>query len=242
MKRIIYILSLLFLLISVSFAQSVLDYQTGTGLEIQTGADVCADQININGAYSGGGTICGGSAYILNIIGFIQGFYDPATNFMVPDTITVYLRNVFPPFAIVDSAKEVLNLSGAGTFIFPNAVNGVYYYIVLKHRNSIETWSAGGHFFTSGFFSYDFSTANTQAYGNNMIAVDDSPVRYAIFSGDANQDGFVNLNDIIKVYNDGTNFVSGYVVSDMNGDNVVNLTDLLVTYNNSSGFVSVKRP
>ncbi len=242
MKRIIYLLTLLFLFISVSFAQSVLDYQTGTGLEIQTGADVCADQININGTYSGGGTICGGSAYILNITAFIQGFYDPATNFMVPDTITVYLRNAAPPYDIVDSAKEVLNLSGAGTFIFSNAVNGVNYYIVLKHRNSIETWSAGGHVFTSGFFSYDFSTANTQAYGSNETMVDAAPVRFAIYSGDANQDGFVNLADLIKVYNDGTNFVTGYVVSDMNGDNAVNLTDLLITYNNSSGFVSVKRP
>ncbi len=39
---------------------STLTYDAGTSIEIQTGADVCATTININGSFSGGGTICTG--------------------------------------------------------------------------------------------------------------------------------------------------------------------------------------
>ena len=40
---------------------SVLDYNSGTLIDIGTGADVCANDILINGTYSGTGTICTGA-------------------------------------------------------------------------------------------------------------------------------------------------------------------------------------
>ncbi len=40
---------------------SDLTYDAGTSVAVQTGADVCADAIIINGVYSGGGTICLGA-------------------------------------------------------------------------------------------------------------------------------------------------------------------------------------
>ncbi|MEO8666308.1 MAG: hypothetical protein ABI462_12515 [Ignavibacteria bacterium] len=242
MKTIICLAILLSINISISFSQSTIDYGSGTGLIIQPGADVCADKININGTYTGGGTMCGSSAYIMNITAFIQGFYDSTLNVMVSDTARAYLRNSAFPYAIVDSSKSKLDPSGSATFNFPNAVNGTSYYLVIKQRNSIETWSSSGNSFSSNFLAYNFSTAATKAYGNNLKLVDTSPVRYAIFSGDPNQDGLVNLADLIKVFNDGTIFLTGYVPSDINGNNVVNLADLVITQNNSSAFVMKKRP
>ncbi|MEO8664415.1 MAG: SBBP repeat-containing protein [Ignavibacteria bacterium] len=176
------------------------------------------------------------------ITGFVQGFYNAASNNMISDTARVYIRNTVSPFAIIDSAKSKLNSLGTGLFSFPNAVNGTNYYIVLRHRNSIETWSSSGNSFTSDSLTYNFSTANSQSYGNNMKQVDSSPVRFGIYSGDADQNGFINLADIIKVSNDASNFIGGYAVTDMNGDSSVNLTDILITYNNAAAFVSVKRP
>lgn len=41
--------------------QSNITYDNGSIIEIQTGADVCADVITINGTYSGGGSICTGA-------------------------------------------------------------------------------------------------------------------------------------------------------------------------------------
>ena len=242
MKAIICITILFLINIPVSFSQSSIDYGTATGLIIQSGADVCADKININGTYTGGGTMCGSSAYIMNITAFIEGFYDSTLNVMVSDTARAYLRNSTFPYAIVDSSKSKLDASGSATFNFPNAVNGTSYYLVIKQRNSIETWSNSGNSFSSNFLAYNFSNAITKAYGNNLKLIDSSPTRYGIFSGDPNQDGFVNLADLIKVFNDGTIFLTGYVPSDINGNNVVNLIDLLITQNNSSGFVTVVKP
>ena len=85
-----------------------MDYQAGTGLTVQPGADVSADIININGTYSGGGTINGGPVYVLNLTAFIEGFYNSSSNTMVSDTIIIYLRKAVSPFAIIDSARSVL--------------------------------------------------------------------------------------------------------------------------------------
>ena len=70
-----------------------------------------------------------------------------------------------------------------------------------------------------------------------MKQVDNSPVRYAIFSGDVNQNGIVDLSDLLLCFNDAGAFVSGYTGSDLNGDNLVDLADITIVYNNSAGFI-----
>lgn len=57
-KIIITFLTLLFA--SPLYSQSSIIYETGTNLLVETGADVCADTIYINGTWSGGGTLCDG--------------------------------------------------------------------------------------------------------------------------------------------------------------------------------------
>jgi hypothetical protein len=178
----------------------------------------------------------------LNLTMFIQGFYDAGSDVMVSDTVKVYLRNAASPYAVADSAKAPVNSSGLRTFIFPNEFNGIEYYIVLKHRNSIETWSKTPQAFSGNSLTYNFATANTQAYGDNMIQVDASPVRFGIYSGDVNQDGTVDATDVSMIDNDAFYFISGYVVTDLTGDNFVDGTDFAIADNNAASFVSVIRP
>ena len=90
--------------------------------------------------------------------------------------------------------------------------------------------------------SYDFSTDANKAYGNNLSLVDNSPVRFAMFSGDVNQDGTVDASDLSLIDNDAVNFVTGYVSTDLNGDNFVDATDFSLADNNALNFVSVIRP
>lgn len=47
---------------------------------------------------------------------------------------------------------------------------------------------------------------------------------------------------ILKIYDDGISFVSGYVATDLNADNFTDLSDLIIAYNNSSNFVMIVRP
>jgi hypothetical protein len=196
---------------------------------------------NFNVWGSGG---CSGSVVTsknLQLNLFIEGRYNETSNDMIGDTVKILLRNNFAPYLIIDSAKGFVNSSGIGSFNFPNALNGTNYYIVIKHRNSIETWSKSpGQSFTGDVLNFDF-TFFTQAYGGNMILVD-LPSRYGIYSGDVDQNDFVNLSDVLQTYNDANNFITGYVVTDVTGNNQVDLSDIVIVYNNSNNFVTVSRP
>jgi len=178
----------------------------------------------------------------LYLTAFIEGFYNNVTNKMIRDTIRVYLRNSTVPYAIVDSAKTVLDTNGNGILNFFNATNSILYYIVVKHRNSIETWSSGGNSFLSNNLTYNFTTAANKAYGNNQKQIDSSPIQFGIYSGDVNQDGVVDGSDGAFIDNDAANFLSGYLVTDLNGDNFIDGSDALIADNNAANFVSVIRP
>jgi len=158
----------------------------------------------------------------------------------IQDTITVLLRSASAPYNVVDSVRAYLSALGTASINFTNALDSVNYYIVVKHRNSIETWSkSGGEVFTAGVLNYDFTTAATQAFGNNMVNVGGE---WSFYSGDVNQDGIVDGGDAAMIDNDAFNFVTGYVATDLNCDDVVDGTDAAFADNNAFNFVQVARP
>lgn len=179
---------------------------------------------------------------VLNLTAIIQGFYNPSSDLMIPDTMRVYIRNSFPPYAIIDSSKALLDANGNGQFNFVNAIDGIPYYLDLNHRNSIQTFSNGGIFFNSGLASFDFTSSQFQAFGSNMIQVDAVPVRFAIYGGDVNKDGLVDISDLIQIDNDAYNLVTGYVPTDVTGDNFVDITDAALADNNAQNFVGAIVP
>ena len=158
----------------------------------------------------------------------------------VQDTIDVLIRSASAPYDLVDSTSGYINSNGEVSLNFVKPVDAVNYYIVVKHRNSIETWSkSGGEVFTGGALTYDFTTAASQAYGNNEVLVGSD---YAIYTGDVGQDGTVDLSDLVDILNNANAFTTGYVVTDLNCNMIVDLTDLIFAYNNSSQFVSAQMP
>lgn len=174
------------------------------------------------------------NAKILDLTALIEGFYNAGSNSMIRDTVTVYLRNTTTPFQKVDSAKAYLNTSGQASFSFNNASNGVNYYLHVKHRNGLETWSKTPQMFSSNSMTYNFTTNVEKAFGNNMIQ---KGSKFCIFSGDVTQDGTVDVIDIGITDNDAFNFVSGYVRTDVNGDGVTDALDVSLIDNNAFNFV-----
>lgn len=155
------------------------------------------------------------------------------------DTITVELRSSVAPFNVIETKK---GLGGTGTlrdFEFLNAVNDVDYYLAVKHRNSIQTWSSFPLSFLNDEMIYNFTSSETQAFGSNMVNKNGI---WNFFSGDVNQEGSVNLADGTIIKNSATSFQTGYKTSDLNYDNVVNLADINIWYNNSAEFVKEYRP
>lgn len=183
-------------------------------------------------------------AKTVNIKLIPQGFYDTASDRLnMRDTLKLYLRNTSAPYNIIDSAKTVFDSTAFNAAFHFSGLSDGEYYFDIRHRNSIETWSSVPVFLAMNDLNdYNFTTAASTAFGNNLINADTSPIRFASYSGDVNQDGYINLTDVLKVYNDGSSFVTGYSNSDVTGNNIVDLTDLIMTYNNSVNFVSVIRP
>lgn len=169
-----------------------------------------------------------------------EGFLNTSTNKLNSiDTFNVYLRNRAAPYALVDSAKGVIDIdSFTIQSSFLNAPTGLYF-IVLKHRNTIETWSNsfGVVFVRGNDNSYDFTTSKFQAYANNLVL---KGGRYCLYSGDVGQDGFIDASDLSQVENAVGAGSSGYINTDINGDNYSDAEDISIVENNLSK--SLKSP
>lgn len=180
---------------------------------------------------------------VLNLTSLIQGFYDPATNLMVRDTMRVYVRNATAPYAVIDSGKVFLTNTGTGSITFTKTFNSVNYYLEFKHRNSIATWSKSpGQSFISYALTYDLSSAAAQAFGSNQKQVETSPVKFAVYGGDSDKDGSIDASDVSNTENDASINLSGYVQTDYTGDNYVDGSDLSIVENNASASVVAVLP
>jgi hypothetical protein len=156
------------------------------------------------------------------------------------DSVTLCLASASSPNGLADSA--VCSLDSA-TFIaeafFSNTGAGRYY-VVVKHRFSVETWSSDAVQFNAGdTVFYDFTTGVEKAFGNNLVLVGS---KYCLFSGDVNQDGYVDPLDMSLIDMDSFNYATGRVVTDLNGDGYVDPLDLAIADENSYNYAGVERP
>ncbi len=172
-----------------------------------------------------------------------QGASGPQYTPGVADRVGIELRNSTAPYDVVWAQYDAdLGTDGNVQLAHIPGVLNEAYYIVIRHRNSIETWSAQPlDIIGTGPFSYDFSTAASQAYGNNQKLMGGV---YVIWGGDATQDGMVDGSDM-SVIDNGSQppILHGYYPEDVNGDGIVDGSDMSMVDNNSAPPpVSVKRP
>lgn len=155
------------------------------------------------------------------------------------DEIIVELHEASAPYALADGPHIVgVNTDGTARVIIPVAM-GESYFIVIRHRNSIETWSSSPVSFSGATISYNFTDAATSAFGGNLKLVSG---KFVIYGGDVNQDGQVDSADMTPVDNDSSNFITGYLSSDCNGDGIVDTADMTLLDNNSSLFIALIVP
>ena len=88
-------------------------------------------------------------------------------------------------------------------------------------------------------FSCLFAQTNN-AYGDNQKQVE--PGVFAIYSGDIDQDGIIDIFDQVILDNDVVSFSGGYIPSDLNGDASVDLFDQVILDNNVVLFIGVQSP
>ncbi|MEO8664901.1 MAG: hypothetical protein ABI462_05335 [Ignavibacteria bacterium] len=180
----------------------------------------------------------------LNLKVIPQGFYNTTTGKLNSnDTVKVYLRNAASPYGITDSSFAILDSLTFSAHLIFSPQDAGFHFIQVTHRNSIETWSRDPVYFSNTIDnSYNFTDSAGKAYERNQIRINDSPVRYGMYSGDVNKDKIINLSDVLTEFNANTNFIKGYTDTDITGDNIVNLSDVIITFNNCSTFIGVLRP
>jgi hypothetical protein len=151
----------------------------------------------------------------------------------IADHITVELHGASSPY-ILESTFEpvILNTTGICTITVPAYLSGSYY-IVVKHRNSIETWSYIPLTFASSIINYDFTVPNSDplyinnAYGDNMKQVE--PGVYAIFGGDADASAYIDGDDFNSI--DNTLYTGGYIIEDVDGTGYIDGDDFNIVDN-----------
>jgi hypothetical protein len=170
----------------------------------------------------------------------------------VADQITVELHNETDYLTIEHTASNVdLNTNGTATVTVPATFSGMYY-LTIKTRNHLETVSAAVVDFSGSTIGYDFSTAASQAYGDNMKDVGEGV--YAIYAGDMAMagtaypdptvpDGVIDVDDVYYIYNAYVidNLV-GFYPSDINGDSSVDINDVYLAYDNYLLNIYVQTP
>ena len=156
------------------------------------------------------------------------------------DSIVVELHDPVTT-ALVDSKQAVLHTDGTVSTTFTQLAGD--FYITILHRNSIQTWSADPVACSFNSALYDFTTAANRAMGDNQVEIE--PGIWALYTGDLNQDDFIDGNDFPQYDSESASgglFDGIYTTTDMNGDGFVDGNDFPVFDGNSSIGVSSVHP
>ncbi len=190
-------------------------------------------------------------ASILNLKAFLQGYYlsgstmqpvlynqGVSSDMTLTDTVEVLVYDASAPHTQVASQNVVLLTDGTVTCSLP-PLTGLYY-IGIRSRNTLLTWSANPVLLGTTPATYDFTTASSQAYGDNML--EQEPGVWVCYTGDFNYDENIDLSDLSLLEEDVANFQYGYFATDINGDGNVDLLDNQVVSDNISIFIYSVHP
>jgi hypothetical protein len=195
----------------------------------------------------------------LKLTAFLQGFYSGGqtmetallnsgvehANSEQTDSIRVELRPAANPNVTAYSVTTIIRTDGIAYCLFPTAAAGSSYYIVFKHRNALETWSASPVALTAST-NYNFSIANSQAYQDvfniypQMIQVE--PGVWSIYNGDVTQDGTIDGFDFAAMETDVNDQVFGYYVTDVSNAGPVDGFDFALLEQNVGYSLFIARP
>jgi choice-of-anchor B domain-containing protein len=107
---------------------------------------------------------------------FIEGFYtggsamNPVLNGAgITDSIRLEVRQSVAPYSLVTSATGLVDTAGYVNFILPSTLWQQSFYFVMRHRNSLETWSKDPVYFPNGTQTFNFSDSAGSFWMNRGI-------------------------------------------------------------------------
>lgn len=87
------------------------------------------------------------SAFPFTVSLFIEGYFSggglmtEALSPGITDSITIELRAPVAPYSVLHTQSTLLSTNGQSLLSMPGSLSGLSTYIVVRHRNAIETWS-----------------------------------------------------------------------------------------------------
>jgi len=166
---------------------------------------------------------------------FLQGFYigngklyAVADAQVYPDLCDTVIVELHDPTSLIVSytSNATIDIDGNLQTQFPFEARDHSYYLGIRHRNCIETWSSNPVSMLSHTY-YDFTTASSNAYGDNQLESFDQN-GWMFYTGDLNQDGSIDGSDFLELDPSIQNGDGGYTVGDLNGDGAVDGSDFLI--------------
>jgi hypothetical protein len=159
-----------FTLLSADSLTAVVPVGATTGFITVTRANGCTAS---SPTTFGVGTPAGVS---LNVRALVEGYYlgggtmnavvDPVTLAGKSDTLILELHTSTAPYSLVAIRSVLVNTDGTMNVSFPASQVANSYYLVLKGRNMVETWSKNPVTFISGINAFDFTVP-----GNSVLRV-----------------------------------------------------------------------
>jgi hypothetical protein len=236
----------------------------GTGANVTLDFELTATsgQLKVNG-----NNICGNGAEsllelspatkTLNLSVFLEGLYNGTNGLVkvqgsldgessydffpgtISDTLTIQIAQTTAPYTILHTVHGAsINVDGTINMSNIPATLTSSYYVIIKHRNHVETWSQIVSF-AGQIIDYSFTDALSKAWGNNMILIGTAS---CIFTGDTNSDQYVDGFDLAITFNLNKQGGYGYRLSDINGDGFVDGFDLVKVFNNNKKGVGMNTP
>ena len=108
---------------------------------------------------------------VLNLKVFIEGLYvsnekmqpllfnsNLSVDSTACDSIIVELHSQSDPDNIAFSKKTLMHTDGHVTILLPSSILSHSYYIAIRHRNALETWSKNAVLFNSDVTNFDFTS------------------------------------------------------------------------------------
>jgi len=151
------------------------------------------------------------------------------------DSIFLEFHSPEYPYPTEYTTNALLDINGNASFMIPNYMIGKMYFISIVHHKSLAIWTSAPIAITSSPLNFNFTTSSNLAYGSNMKQLPDG--KYAFYSGDVDQNGFIELTDIIQLEDECKLYRVGYSMSDLSGDAIIESVDYSIIENNIGKFI-----
>jgi hypothetical protein len=145
--------------------------------------------------------------------------------------------------SLIFSTRGIVNQQGWFEAGIPSIHQNKAVYLAILHRNSVAIWSADP-VWLSGVDTIELTNSREWIFEdgvNDPLSVLQDGSR-AMYGGDLNQDGTVDIFDAQLAENEAAAFGFGYLPGDLNGDGTTDIFDLQLIENNGARFIFSARP